>query len=231
MHLFYDPTIGVESDTHQLSEEESKHACRVLRLKIGDVFQLLDGKGGIYNCRICDDNPKKCKVKIEKREFHPAPPYQIHIAIAPTKNMDRIEWFAEKATEIGLTDLTLITGKNSERKEVKLERIEKILVSAMKQSKQLYLPRLHPVTAVRTFISEYPNGMIAHCMDEDKSRISTSFNLKDCPILIGPEGDFTEDEVTMALSNGYKTVTLGSNRLRTETAGLYACMQMKLMTE
>jgi 16S rRNA (uracil1498-N3)-methyltransferase len=231
MHLFYDPTIDAESDIHQLSEDESKHACRVLRLKTGDVFQLLDGKGGIYNCRICDDNPKKCKVKIETREFHPAPPYQIHIAIAPTKNMDRIEWFAEKATEIGLTDLTLIIGKNSERKEVKLERIEKILVSAMKQSKQLYLPRLHPVTAVRTFISEYPNGMIAHCMDEDKSRISSSFNLKDCPILIGPEGDFTEDEVTMALSNGYKTVTLGSNRLRTETAGLYACMQMKLMTE
>ena len=231
MHLFYDPTIDAESDTHQLSEEESKHACRVLRLKIGDVFQLLDGKGGIYNCRICDDNPKKCKVKIETREFHPAPPYQIHIAIAPTKNMDRIEWFAEKATEIGLTDLTLIIGKNSERKEVKLERIEKILVSAMKQSKQLYLPRLHPVTAVRTFISEYPNGMIAHCMDEDKSRISSSFNLKDCPILIGPEGDFTEDEVTMALNNGYKAVTLGSNRLRTETAGLYACMQMKLIIE
>ena len=231
MHLFYDPTIDMDSDSHQLSEDESKHACRVLRLKIGDVIQLLDGKGRLYNCRICDDNPKKCKVKIETREVHPAPNFQIHIAIAPTKNMDRIEWFAEKATEIGMTDLTLIIGKNSERKEVKLERIEKILVSAMKQSKRLYLPRLHPVTAIKTFISQHPDGLIAHCMDNDKSTISSSFIREECPILIGPEGDFTEEEVTAALNNGYKTVTLGSNRLRTETAGLYACMQMKLMTE
>lgn len=231
MHLFYDPTIDAKSEIHQLSEDESKHACRVLRLKIGDVFQLLDGKGGLYNCRISDDNPKKCKVKIETRTFHPAPTYQIHIAIAPTKNMDRIEWFTEKATEIGLTDLTLIIGKNSERKEVKIERIEKILVSAMKQSKRMYLPRLHAVTAIKTFISQNPNGLIAHCMENEKSSISSSFNQIDCPILIGPEGDFTEEEVTMALNNGYKAVTLGSNRLRTETAGLYACMQMKLMTE
>ena len=231
MHLFYDPTIDAESDIHQLSEDESKHACRVLRLKIGDLFQLLDGNGGLYQSRICDDNPKKCKVKIESREFHPLPSYQIHIAIAPTKNMDRIEWFVEKATEIGLTDVTLIISKNSERKEVKLERIEKILVSAMKQSKQFYLPRLHPVSSIKPFILNHPNGLIAHCMHNDKSTISNSFNKIDCPILIGPEGDFTEEEVTMALNNGYKSVTLGSNRLRTETAGLYACMQMKLMTE
>jgi 16S rRNA (uracil1498-N3)-methyltransferase len=231
MHLFYDPTISADEQLHILSEEESKHACRVLRLKEGDEIALLNGKGSEFVTRITDANPKKCRVEILQIREEQVPAYSIHIAIAPTKNNDRIEWFLEKATEIGVTEITLLLCSNNERKHTKEERFEKILISAMKQSKRLFLPKLNKLTSLKDFVTSHPNGLIAHCYEEEKNTIFTSFKSDECPILIGPEGDFTLQELELALKNGYKTLTLGENRLRTETAGLYACMQAKMAIE
>jgi 16S rRNA (uracil1498-N3)-methyltransferase len=181
--------------------------------------------------RIIDANPKKCRVEILQIREEEVPAYSIHIAIAPTKNNDRIEWFLEKATEIGVTEITLLLCSNNERKHTKEERFEKILISAMKQSKRLFLPKLNKLTSLKDFVTSHPNGLIAHCYEEEKNTIFTSFKSDECPILIGPEGDFTLQELELALKNGYKTLTLGENRLRTETAGLYACMQAKMAIE
>lgn len=228
MHLFYDPTIDINQSSHILSEEESKHACRVLRLKEGDEILLLNGKGFEFKARINDANPKRCSVEILNFTEEVNPEYTLHIAIAPTKNSDRIEWFLEKATEIGITEISLLLCSNNERKQTKNERFEKILISAMKQSKRLYLPKLNSLISFKDFIKQNPKGLIAHCYDGDKSTISESFEILNCPILIGPEGDFTLIEVEEALKNGYKAISLGGNRLRTETAGLMAVMQAKL---
>lgn len=231
MHLFYDPTIALNQSVHVLSEEESKHACRVLRLKEGDEFAVLDGKGTEFTTRIIEANPKKCRIEILNTRTETAPSYSIHVAIAPTKNNDRIEWFLEKATEIGITEITLLLCKNNERKHTKEERLEKILISAMKQSKRLFLPKLNPLTPFKDFIDKHPKGLIAHCYEGVKTTIERDFEVYDCPLLIGPEGDFTQQEVDLALKNGYNTLTLGENRLRTETAGLYACMQAKMKVD
>ena len=231
MHLFYDPTISSTDKTHTLSEEESKHACRVLRLKEGDEIALLNGNGFEFLARIIDSNPKKCTVEIVSFMEEKISPYSIHIAIAPTKNNDRIEWFLEKATEIGITDITFLLCSNNERKQTKDERFEKILISAMKQSKRLFLPKLNPLTPFKEFVSKYPKGLIAHCYEGAKTTITTDFKTTNFPILIGPEGDFTLSEVELALQTGYKTISLGENRLRTETAGLYSCMQAKMVLE
>lgn len=231
MHLFYDPSIQADQKFHILSEEESKHSCRVLRLKEGDKLAILDGNGREFTTSIIDANPKKCRVEIQSIRVEVAPPYSIHIAIAPTKNNDRIEWFLEKCTEIGITEVTLLLCANNERKHTKEERFEKILISAMKQSKRLFLPKLNVLTPFKDFISAHPKGLIAHCYEGEKSTVFNSFTENNCPILIGPEGDFTLQEVDSALKSGYKTITLGENRLRTETAGLYACMQAKMVVD
>lgn len=228
MALFYDPTISSDQKVHTLSEEESKHACRVLRLKEGNEIALLNGNGFEFLARIIDANPKKCHVQIESFTEQKKTPYSIHIAIAPTKNNDRLEWFLEKATEIGITEITLLLCSNNERKQTKEERFEKILISAMKQSKRLFLPKLNSLTSFKEFIAKNPKGLIAHCYEGEKYGIAESFSMNDCPILIGPEGDFSKQEVEIALQSGYKTITLGENRLRTETAGLYAVMQAKI---
>jgi 16S rRNA (uracil1498-N3)-methyltransferase len=230
MHLFYDPSIKIESNSHQLSEEESKHACKVMRLQIGDQIQILDGVGQAFTCEIVLDNPKKCEVKILSFISNPKDHPSIHIAIAPTKNIDRIEWFLEKATEIGITEITPIICSNSERKVIKEDRLLKIIVAAMKQSKRLHLPKLNPICTFNDFIAANPKGLIAHCYLAEKFELENVFENQNCPILIGPEGDFSEDEVSKALLKNYKTITLGNNRLRTETAGLYAVMKAKIKT-
>jgi 16S rRNA (uracil1498-N3)-methyltransferase len=228
MHLFYDPSIKIESNSHVLNEEESKHACKVMRLQMGNQILILDGVGNAFTCEIILDNPKKCEVKILSFVSNPKDHPEIHIAIAPTKNIDRIEWFLEKATEIGITEITPIICSNSERKIIKEDRLLKILVSAMKQSKRLHLPILHSVCSFSEFIEANPNGLIAHCYPSEKFELENVFEPKNCPILIGPEGDFSEQETSKALLKGYKTITLGKNRLRTETAGLYAVMKAKI---
>lgn len=228
MRLFFDANIESEATQHILSEEESKHACKVLRMQVGDALALVNGKGYYFETEIIDAHPKRCIVKITNEIKEDEPSYDIHVAIAPTKMNDRMEWFMEKVTELGITEITLVLTKNSERKDVKIERFEKILISAMKQSKRLYLPKLNPLMKVSEFITKHPNGLIAECYEGEKSTIGNEFKLKSCPILIGPEGDFTQEEVEFAHSNGYKSISLGKNRLRTETAGLYAVMAMTL---
>ena len=231
MRLFYDPSISKESTSHVLDEVESKHVVKVLRLKEGDNIGLLNGAGSIFSCTITDANAKKCSVSIDKVETSETPEHAIHIAVAPTKQNERLEWFVEKATEIGVTRITPITTKNFERIRLKEDRLIKKAVSAMKQSNRLFLPQVDQLTDLTSFLKENPNGLIAHCYKEERNKLEDVFQSKSCPILIGPEGDFTPEEIELAFSNGYKSITLGENRLRTETAALYAVMRAKLKTE
>lgn len=231
MHLFYDPLITKNITEYVLPEDESKHIVRVLRLKEGDKVGVLDGKGRVYSGEIISSDPKKCRLKIINIDLESESDYSIHIAIAPTKLMERMEWFVEKATELGVTEITLLQSKNSERIKVREDRLVKKAVSALKQSKRTFLPKINSIVTVEQFIKMYPSGLIAHCYEGEKSSIMTEFNLKNCPMLIGPEGDFSPDEVQFALKSGYKSISLGKNRLRTETAALYACMQAVMKTE
>ena len=232
MHLFYDPNITIDCKSFSLSDEESKHAIKVMRLKIDDDILILDGKGNQYHCKIIIPNPKKCEVNILNVNSEIKENLDIHIAVAPTKMNDRIEWFLEKATESGITEITPIICKNSERKIIKEERWSKILITALKQSKRLFLPKLNPLTSISNFIQSNENGLIAFCNDNfEKTTLSKSFKKTKCPIVIGPEGDFTIQEIELAKNYGYQTITLGKNRLRTETAALYSVMQAKHISE
>ena len=223
MHLFYTPDIN--SHTYTLNEEESKHCVRVLRLNEGDKIQLIDGNGGFYDGEIIDT-----KKEVGKRNWH------LHIAIAPTKNMDRLEWFVEKATEMGIDEISLIDCKNSERSIVKTERIQKVAISAIKQSLKAYLPKINDVVDLKKFIATTKDfkgeKFIAHCQSAGLSHIKSQYTPKqNALILIGPEGDFTIEEVKLALDNGFKEVGLGESRLRTETAALYACAALNVANE
>ena len=231
MRLFYDPNINPDSKEFSLSEEESKHIIRVLRMNIGNRIGMLDGIGGLYTCEIQNDNPKRCELKVISFEKEDQPDYEIHVAVGPTKQMERIEWFVEKATEIGITEISLIVCANSERVKVKAERLYRKAISAMKQSHRRFLPQINEQIAISEFIQLHPNGLIAHCYEDQRESFENVFKYVNCPILIGPEGDFTKEEIELALKNGYKTITLGENRLRTETAALYACMQAKILTK
>ncbi|OFY85549.1 MAG: 16S rRNA (uracil(1498)-N(3))-methyltransferase [Bacteroidetes bacterium RIFCSPLOWO2_12_FULL_35_15] len=236
MHLFYTPDIT--TNTYLLNEEESRHAIRVLRLHIGDKIQLIDGKGGLYVAEIIDDNQKHCSVRITdtKTEFLKRDWY-LQIAIAPTKNMDRLEWFIEKATEIGINEISLINCNKSERTIVKAERLNKVAISAIKQSMKAYLPKINDVVDLKKFIISTKDfdgqKFIAHCHDREiLPHIKTFYKSKEnVIILIGPEGDFSIDEIKLALENGYKEISLGESRLRTETAALYACTAANILNE
>ena len=233
MQLFYVPNIsGAEVI---LDETESKHAVRVLRLSTGNNIQLIDGKGNFYDAVISDANPKKCRLSVIKtiREFGNRN-FHLHIAIAPTKNIDRFEWFLEKATEIGIDEITPLLTAHSERKTINPERLEKIIVSAMKQSLKAYLPKLNDLTSFKETVvgNKTPNKYIAYCDDIQKTHLKDlTIKGSDTLILIGPEGDFSPDEVELALQNGFKVVSLGTSRLRTETAGIVACHIVNLANE
>lgn len=229
MRFFYDSNIASSDTKHTLSEEESKHIIRVLRLKLGDRIGVLNGNGSLFECEIIDDHQKRCELSVIQETKEEKPVYDIHIAVGPTKQMDRLEWFIEKATEIGVTEITLIDCQNAERNKIKADRLLKKAISAMKQSHRLYLPKLNELVKVNDFITSHPNGLIAHCYNNERSPMKDVFKHTNCPILIGPEGDFTQSEIETALENGYKTITLGENRLRTETAALFACMNAKLL--
>jgi 16S rRNA (uracil1498-N3)-methyltransferase len=224
MPTFYTPDIT--EPIYVLPQAESKHAIKVLRLNEGAVIQLFDGKGSIYNCEISIADAKRCEVKILTKKFVEPQKPSLHIAIAPTKNNDRFEWFLEKATEIGISEITPLLCQQSERKKIKLERFEKILIAAMKQSKQAYLPKLNELTKFSDFIKNNSSEqqLMAHCEQTDKKQLNTALKLgKNTIILIGPEGDFSKAEIELALKNNFKPVALGNSRLRTETAGIYAC--------
>lgn len=238
MHLFYTPSVSTNSENFTLSEEESKHCVRVLRLAIGDKIVLIDGKGGWYNAIIMDDNPKRCVVKIvEVQKEIGKRKFRLHIAIAPTKNNDRMEWFIEKATETGIDEVSWIECNNSERNTVKTERLEKVAVSAIKQSLKTYLPKINELAAFKKFIDSTLNfkgqKFIAHCNEAaGKAHLKALYTKgEDVLVLIGPEGDFTPDEVKLALSNGFKDISLGNSRLRTETAALYCCTVINVLNE
>lgn len=232
MHLFYTPDIKSKSE---LPEDEAGHAIRVLRLQPGDEIMLADGEGNFYRAAISTTNHKRCLVDI--LETLPQPPLwkgHLHLAMAPTKNMDRTEWFAEKATEIGFDELTFLNCRFSERKVIKTERIAKILVSAMKQSLKARLPKLNEMTAFDRFIEQPFKGQkfIAHCYEGEKVLLKDALQAgEDALVLIGPEGDFSEEEVKKAIDKGFVPISLGSSRLRTETAALVACHLMNLKNQ
>jgi 16S rRNA (uracil1498-N3)-methyltransferase len=231
MQLFYTPDInGTE---YCLNEIESKHAVRVLRLSNGGRLQLIDGKGNFYEAEIADANPKKCQVNITKHipEFGKRNHY-LHLAVAPTKNIDRFEWFLEKATEIGVDEITPILCVHSERKVLKNDRLEKVIVAAMKQSLKAYLPKLNPLVSFNEFINNRFEGknFIAHCYGHAKRELKNELaNSRSNLILIGPEGDFSEEEIRLATEKQFIPVSLGESRLRTETAAIVACHTVNLM--
>ncbi len=225
MQLFYSSDINPETEFFSFDKEESKHIVRVLRKKENDIIHITNGKGFLFECEIISALEKKCEVKIIDNQFFESKCYHLHLAVAPTKMNDRYEWFLEKATEIGIDEITPIICEHSERKEIKSERFEKILLSAMKQSLQYYLPKLNPVISFSDFIKQKAEGQlyIAHCEETDKKELAKEVKSKGkITILIGPEGDFSQKEINLALTNGYIPVSLGNTRLRTETAGIYA---------
>ncbi|MDR1335998.1 MAG: 16S rRNA (uracil(1498)-N(3))-methyltransferase [Tannerella sp.] len=226
MSLFYAPEIACRP---LLPEDEAAHALRVLRLHGGSEITLTDGKGFFYLATIRHARPKQCEVTVLKR-WQPAPPAacRIHIAVAPTKSADRMEWFVEKATEIGIHAVTLLDCRFSERRGMKTVRLQKVAVSAMKQSRQAFLPALTGMTPFRTFVAQPFDGrkFIACCEGDDlpKPLLSQLYHAGEhALILIGPEGDFSPEEVDRAMQSGFAPVSLGPNRLRTETAALVAC--------
>jgi 16S rRNA (uracil1498-N3)-methyltransferase len=235
MHLFYTPDIA---HSNELPPEEAVHALRVLRLKVGDELTLTDGMGCFYRAEIAVADNKHCLVNV--LETLPQPALwkgHLHLALAPTKNMDRMEWLAEKATEIGFDELSFLECKFSERQVIKTERIEKIVVAAVKQSRKAWKPIVNPITSFSDFVKTPRSGAkyIAHCYDEiprqDLYTLLRDTAADKCPdvtVMIGPEGDFSIDEVRLAMTHGFVPVTLGEARLRTETACLSAVMMAQL---
>lgn len=244
VRFFYVPNA---SSVNELPEEEAQHAVRVLRMEMGDEMMLMDGEGIFYRAIVTEATKKRCLYRIEEtlpqeRQWQP----HLHLAMAPTKNMDRTEWFAEKATEIGFDELTFLRCRWSERTVIKTERVEKILVSAMKQSHKAWKPILNEMVDFKAFLQEIKerenrNGkvmqkFICHCYEEEGlgEKVPLKDALKsgeDVLVMVGPEGDFSIDEVKMAEANGFQSVSLGKSRLRTETAALVAVHLMNLINQ
>ena len=225
MNIFYSQTIL--ENTGILDETESHHCINVLRLHEGDEVYLVDGTGGFFEGVISFADPKACAIDIIKKQYeYGKRNYNIHIAIAPTKNIDRFEWFLEKATEIGVDEITPLVCQRSERKILREDRLEKVIMSAMKQSVKAYRPVLNTLTQFEKFIdfNHDGNNLIAHCMDGVRVElIKMPVESRKFVLLIGPEGDFSGKELQLAESKGFVPVSLGISRLRTETAGIAAC--------
>ncbi|MEX0981702.1 MAG: 16S rRNA (uracil(1498)-N(3))-methyltransferase [Bacteroidales bacterium] len=229
MDLFY--KTNIVSEHLILDPDESAHSVKVLRYGKGDRVRLIDGKGGFYVAEIEHADPTACEVRIiSKSTNHEKLPYELHIAIAPTKRLDRFEWFVEKATEIGVSSITPLFCQRSERRNIRLDRIKRVAIAAMKQSVKAYLPRIFEPIGYSDWIETRVTGskFIAHCMDGAKMDIRTVELSDAITIIIGPEGDFTPEEVMMAIQNDYEPLSLGDYRLRTETAGVVACSAVYL---
>ena len=235
--FFYVPQA---SDGNELPQDEATHALRVLRLQVGDEIYLMDGVGHFFRAEVSETSSKRCRYTVlERLPQERTWRGQIHLAIAPTKMMERMEWLAEKATEIGFDEMSFLSCRFSERRQLREDRIEKIVVSAMKQSRKAWLPVVNPLKDFKKFIEQPRSGrkFIAHCYDEIPridffnalmSADKTAGQEQAITVLVGPEGDFSIDEVRLAEANGYESVTLGESRLRTETAGLAAVMMAQL---
>lgn len=234
MQLFYNSDIKSTDTIFQFDKEESKHIIKVLRKRGGDIIHITNGKGYLFHSEITLESEKKCEVRIIKIDAFEARKYNLHIAIAPTKMNDRLEWFLEKATEIGIDEISLILCDHSERKTFKIDRAEKIIQAAMKQSNQFYLPKINEPISFSDFISKETNSLnfIAHCEEDKKDLFKNGIQAnQNILVLIGPEGDFSPKEIALALKNNFIPVSLGNTRLRTETAGIVACHTVALINE
>ncbi|WP_282122273.1 16S rRNA (uracil(1498)-N(3))-methyltransferase [Algibacter mikhailovii] len=226
MQLFYNPELNESTEEFAFQKEESKHIIKVLRKTTGDIMYITNGKGWLFSAKIIIPNINKCTAQVVSKVLQEAPKYLLHLAVAPTKMNDRYEWFLEKATEIGIHSITPIICDHSERKIIKPERFNRILQSAMKQSLSCFLPKLNEAISFKAFVQQDFNGdrFIAHCEEMDRKSLKETLKPKtDTTILIGPEGDFSKNEIEQAIKNSFVAVTLGQSRLRTETAAIVAC--------
>ena len=235
MQLFYNPEVSETDKQVVFPKDESKHIVKVLRKKEGDILHLTNGKGFLFKTEILIAGTNKCIAEIKSFHKSPPAPYQLHLAVAPTKMNDRYEWFLEKATEIGVQEITPLICEHSERKVVKTERFERVLQSAVKQSLHTWFPKLNEPIPFSEFLEKHGTGQrfIAHCEEQaEKSSLKASLECN-APviILIGPEGDFSAEEIRKALDSGWQPVSLGESRLRTETAALVACHTVALAHE
>ena len=230
MEIFYSPTFSESNPV--LDEQESSHCIQVLRHRVGDAVDVTDGKGHHFKGSITEAHHKRCRIAVDSvQQVADVFPF-LHIAVAPTKNMDRIEWFAEKATEIGVNAISLLLCRHSERKNIRADRVDKVVVSAMKQSQKFFKPQVNDLLDFKKFVTQPFDGLklIAHCHEGEKQPLKTIYQSgQNALILIGPEGDFSLEEVNMALKNGFVAVSLGDSRLRTETAALVACHTVRVL--
>lgn len=234
MQLFFVPDI--QKGLFELPSEEARHAIQVLRKRVGETLDIVDGKGGWYQAEIIETSKRSCTVQVQQtRQEEKRADYQLTMAVSPTKSNDRFEWFLEKATEIGVDRIIPLQCKRTERPKIRLDRYEKVLVSAMKQSLQAWLPKLSPFTPVTEVLKEVSDQRAAYigwCDDSINSALIDNFRPSgDVLVLIGPEGDFTADEVSAARAAGCLPITLGPNRLRTETAAIVATQTVAILQE
>ncbi|WP_289661559.1 16S rRNA (uracil(1498)-N(3))-methyltransferase [Flavobacterium panacagri] len=234
MQLFFNPKIDETTESFSFDKEESRHIIKVLRKKDADILQVTNGYGLLFETQITLASDSKCTVEVLSITNAEKPKYHLHLAVAPTKMNDRFEWFLEKATEIGIQEITPIFCDRSERKVINKDRFEKIILSAMKQCNETFLPKLNEAISFKEFIKQKKEGLqlIAHCEETDKKSLKEVLKPnEDVTILIGPEGDFSEKEIALALENNYKPVMLGNTRLRTETAAVVACHSVVFFNE
>ncbi|MBL0882308.1 MAG: 16S rRNA (uracil(1498)-N(3))-methyltransferase [Chitinophagaceae bacterium] len=222
--FFYEPTVAVSSSLFELSEETSKHCIQVLRMRTGEQLQLTNGKGGLYTARIANEDKKHCTVTIESEKQNPPPEKKTIIAVSLLKNASRFEWFLEKATEVGITEIVPLICTRTEHIRFRFDRMQQIVISAMLQSQQSWLPILHEPVKFQELVQQNSaiQKLIAHCEEDSKSPIQTISLTKSVLILIGPEGDFTPEEIKLAIHHSFQPVSLGNTRLRTETAAMVA---------
>ncbi len=230
MNLFYQPLIT--KDIFYLDQEESKHCIKVLRRTKGDALKITDGKGFFYDAFITKADAQQCFFEIKETMAEPVKNFSIHIAISPTKSPERIEWFVEKVVELGVDEISFVQCKTTERPFIKIERLEKVAISAMKQSLKATLPKVNDIVKLDSLIkqSKEASKFIAHVDYSNPAHLQkVSVPASDYLVLIGPEGDFSEGELILALEQGFQKVSLGRSRLRTETAGLAACHILNLL--
>lgn len=235
MNLFYCPNL--QEGEANLPEDEARHCVMVLRHRIGDVIQVVDGHGGWYKAEITATGKRSCTVRtITKKQLN-AESVRLHMAVAPTKQIDRFEWFLEKATEIGVDEITPLLCHRSERTSLRIDRCQKVLLSAMKQSLRARLPIINPLTSIAEFLdsrqwSSDSGRFIATCHTDGRLSLAVAAKeYKDVIIMVGPEGDFEDAEIGLATKHGFYPVTLGPSRLRTETAGVVACLSIRLVSQ
>ncbi len=222
--FFYEPTVAASVSLFELSEETSKHCIQVLRMRTGERMQLTNGKGGLYTASIAHEDKKHCTVNIESAKQYPVPEKKTTIAVSLLKNASRFEWFLEKATEVGVTEIIPLICSRTEHTRFRFERMQQILISAMLQSQQSWLPVLHEPIKLQALFEEHlaTQKFIAHCEEDNKTPIHSISLSESVLMLIGPEGDFTPEEIKLAIHHAYQPVSLGNTRLRTETAAIVA---------